>query len=800
MDSHETPDPNSGHVTPSPADQPAGSEPSAGPVPDLDQPAPTIREWLARNSTVIVLVALGLFGLYRWLGPSGMWTAFLVAVGLGLVIFIHELGHFLVAKWCDVHVETFSIGFGPPLPGCQFKRGETTYMIAVVPLGGYVKMVGENPESEDEESDPRSFKNKKVWQRMLIISAGVFMNIVLGCVCFAIAYSHGVEEQPGTIGVVDGGSPAWQKGMKSGDVIYQIGGIPNPTFEQVRPEVALSDEKPVPLVFGPPDHPGPPTTITPRLGNDGLIPTIGFRPPEALRMPPLQYARHFGKQPGREGSPAAEADFAWGDEIIGMTDPTAQAVTRLPDDPRYKDDPRPDYFEYYRRMKLLAGKPVTFLVKRQGDAPGAPPVEKEVTVRPAYHWTLGLRMKMGHIVALRAPAAGNLDLNARDTKAGNEGDTITDVEVTRPDGKTKVRWVLNKAAPPDPEERVLDPLRLPYDLQKWADEFPVNEKKTVKLWVTGKKGQNEQVRKGPVELVWDDSYRFDQEVPLSGTAALALPGLGIAYQVTTTVEGVDTMSPPVVAHLATDEGQETDEVFQFQKNDVITAVGNGFVKDQKTGEMVPRTKTRFFFWTFIDWGDIKERPNQWASHFWGLQQSMPDGRLLLKVDRGGETKLVRLTAQRDESWPTVNRGIGFFQQTQIRKAEDMGQAVRMGFDKTFTYIRLIYRQLSALVTGKLSPKNMSGPIGIAGTAYAVADTDLNMLILFLGIISVNLAVVNFLPIPILDGGHMVFLIYEALRGKPASQAVYAFANYAGLALIASLMLFVICLDVSRYFF
>ena len=95
---------------------------------------------------------------------------------------------------------------------------------------------------------------------------------------------------------------------------------------------------------------------------------------------------------------------------------------------------------------------------------------------------------------------------------------------------------------------------------------------------------------------------------------------------------------------------------------------------------------------------------------------------------------------------------------------------------------------------------MSGPIGIATTAYSAAEMDLNTLILFLGIISVNLAVVNFLPIPILDGGHMVFLIYEGLRGKPASQAVYAFANYAGLALIASLMLFVICLDFKRLFF
>ena len=90
-----------------------------------------------------------------------------VVLGLGFVIFIHELGHFLAAKWCDVHVQTFSIGFGPALPGCSFQRGETTYKIAVLPLGGYVNMVGEGAEADEDEDYPRSFKNKTVGQRML---------------------------------------------------------------------------------------------------------------------------------------------------------------------------------------------------------------------------------------------------------------------------------------------------------------------------------------------------------------------------------------------------------------------------------------------------------------------------------------------------------------------------------------------------------------------------------------------------------------------------------------------------------
>src|SRR5262249_26245550 len=143
----------------------------------------TLGDWFRRNGPLLVLMAVGLFFVSRYLDLA---TVVRAAAGLGLVIFIHELGHFLVAKWCDVHVETFSIGFGPALPGCSFQRGETTYMIALFPLGGYVKMMGEGTESEEDENDPRSFKNKPVGQRMAIISAGVIMNVILACVCFIV--------------------------------------------------------------------------------------------------------------------------------------------------------------------------------------------------------------------------------------------------------------------------------------------------------------------------------------------------------------------------------------------------------------------------------------------------------------------------------------------------------------------------------------------------------------------------------------------------------------------------------------
>ena len=97
--------------------------------------------WLAANLLPLAFVA-AVVGVIIWRGLD-IGPVALAVLGLGLVIFIHELGHFLAAKACDVHVETFSIGFGKAIPGCQFRRGETLYKIGWIPLGGYVKMVGE---------------------------------------------------------------------------------------------------------------------------------------------------------------------------------------------------------------------------------------------------------------------------------------------------------------------------------------------------------------------------------------------------------------------------------------------------------------------------------------------------------------------------------------------------------------------------------------------------------------------------------------------------------------------------------
>ena len=210
-----------------------------------------------------------------WTDP-GLWLAGVeVAVGVGLVIFVHELGHFLVAKACGVKCEKFMIGFD--IGGIRllsFRRGETLYGLGILPLGGYVKMLGQedNPvqlrrEMErarqeaaegkqsggapamtegatasagaGEESpearlyNPRSYLAKSVPQRMAIISAGVIMNMIFAFVFAVIAYLYGVKDSPCVVGAVVAGGGAWQAGVRADDTIMEVGGSKVRTFQQM---------------------------------------------------------------------------------------------------------------------------------------------------------------------------------------------------------------------------------------------------------------------------------------------------------------------------------------------------------------------------------------------------------------------------------------------------------------------------------------------------------------------------------------------------------------------------------------
>src|SRR5215831_5663933 len=227
-------------------------------------------------------------------------------VVLGIIIVIHELGHFLVAKFFKIKVETFSVGFGPRLLG--FRKGETDYRISAFPLGGYVKMAGETP-MDTLTGEAYEFLSKPKWQRFLVAAVGPAMNIILAVVLISGLYMYGTDVPEFLIGqavinVVEPGSPADKAGIKPGDQIVSFDGQEKPDWQDVQNTVITSPGRAIPIVI---EREGKQFqfTVTPvrkgreEAGDVGMFPVI-----------------RTIVQDVQPNSPAARAGVRSGDEII----------------------------------------------------------------------------------------------------------------------------------------------------------------------------------------------------------------------------------------------------------------------------------------------------------------------------------------------------------------------------------------------------------------------------------------------------------------------------------------------------
>jgi len=231
-----------------------------------------------------------------------------VVAVLGFMILIHEFGHYAVAKWLGVRVEQFAIGFGKRLVG--FRKGETDYRINAIPLGGYVKMSGENP-MDQRTDDPGEFMNHSRWHRFLIAIAGPTMNILLAVVLLTVVYMVHYEypiylDKAAVVQGVRKDSPAQQAGIQAGDRIIKIDGVENPTWEQVQPKVWLS--------------PNQALDVTIQRGNQVLQKTLT---PKAVTSSEVGSVGWFPEEPVAVGRvdpnlPAAKAGIKEDDRIVSL--------------------------------------------------------------------------------------------------------------------------------------------------------------------------------------------------------------------------------------------------------------------------------------------------------------------------------------------------------------------------------------------------------------------------------------------------------------------------------------------------
>jgi len=221
---------------------------------------------------------------------------------LGVLIFVHELGHYMMAKRIGIRVLTFSLGFGPKIVG--FRRGDTEYCISAVPLGGYVKMAGETSE-EPLSGRPDEFMSRTKWERFQVLIMGPVMNIALAIVLTAVVLTFGAEvptfeDQSAVVGAVLAGSPAAQSGIRPGDLITQVGGRGVATWGDVYVRVGAQPNRELPITVvrdGRQLTLGVKTTTEGKydVGDIGVLPNVH---PHLAAVTPDSPAAQAGLKPG----------------------------------------------------------------------------------------------------------------------------------------------------------------------------------------------------------------------------------------------------------------------------------------------------------------------------------------------------------------------------------------------------------------------------------------------------------------------------------------------------------------------
>jgi len=273
-----------------------------------------------------------------------------VAFVLGIMILVHEWGHYAVAKLLGVRVEVFSIGFGKRLWG--FKRGDTDYRVSALPLGGYVRMAGESP-LESRTGDPGEFMSHSRWHRFLIVTAGPAMNLLLAVglltAVYMVRYEYPafLDDKPPVVGWVGKDSPAAKAGVKPGDRISRIENVQNPGWDDLAYKVSLSPSQPVELAV----ERGKETlnlSLIPATMGPSQIGNAGWVPDEPIQVDRIE-----------PGMPAERAGMKAGDQIVAVN---GISVHELP----AEEDPRLMIGVLISYMQQNKEKPLEFTVLRAG--------------------------------------------------------------------------------------------------------------------------------------------------------------------------------------------------------------------------------------------------------------------------------------------------------------------------------------------------------------------------------------------------------------------------------------------------
>ncbi len=665
------------------------------------------------------------------------WAFIQILIGFGILIFVHELGHFLAAKAVNIKVTQFAIGFGHSFlawrKGIGFRLGsteeeyekrlkdddaakllgETEYRLNWIPLGGYVKMLGQDDLDPTATcNDPRSFSAKPFLPRTLVISAGVIMNALFAVVFFIAAFMIGVEFSSPVVGFVSPDKPAAASfaegyenqqaymGLKPGDEILKIDGKTIEDFNQVTYTVALgSPDEPMQFTVR---RPGENETlqfnITPVAGkeSDGLL-VVGIGPAYSTRI--INY--YDDKQP----FPHSFADAGIKPGMI---------VTQVDGLPIERFD---QLDQIITRQK---GRPVTVTFSSENKS--EPQVDIQLAADPLLIQHPNQDVKIVHLLGMvPATSIGMIIKNSPAAEAGLQiGDVLRQIG--------DIPW-------PAPD-----------DISNFTNEIRSGDPVELTIIRNGKQQTltvNTDRKKGKLGIsTATQSTLVRETLPKSPFSELHLnPGskiIRINEQIITSLAQMQR----ILQELAV----QSPEGFEFNVGYLINLAG------QQQAES-----------------------------------------MTISVDAARAKALI------NAGW-TVPPQLHYFEPMQVNlHTTNPGKAIALGIRKTYEFMMHTYLTIYRVAEGSVPVDQMRGPVGIFGIGTLVAQKGIGYLMFFLGLISINLAVINFLPIPILDGGLMVFLIVEKIKGSPASAGVQTAASLIGLAVLGGLILFLTYNDIVDLF-
>ncbi len=717
-------------------------------------------------------------------GSLGTFVNFLtIVLGFGIIVFVHELGHFVAAKWAGIRVLAFSIGFGNVLcsyrKGFGFRRGSsdaeyaklvkdaqgergdkrenarallsgtvspTEYRLSMLPLGGYVKMLGQEDLNPDATSDaPDSYQNSPVGKRMVVICAGVVMNLIMAAGLFIVVFMVGLNSMPPKVGFVADGSPAQlahsldasvADGLVRGDRIVSINSKAVYSFEDILPEVAMaSTKKPIQIQI---ERPGVDGMLnfeaTPQRSDFSGLFDIGIMPSVSTVLKPT--------------SPETQGiwDMIASSYQLDGLQPGDRVVS-------INGNPIGSPFDIVDQAKKSLAQPITLGIER-----GDQKTQITHTIHPVPAMQVDIaqlkdeQQGAAHILGLSGVLMVNPNASPKMIKQGlKPGDIFARIgNVEYPSINQGIQTIQSHAG------QSLDLVVLRKNDQGSTERVSL----TVNVSAQGSVGFYPANSAEYTNLVSQPHQfmRADEvggqlvEINLPASALIEYPGSRITKVGGYAITNLRDVHLGILDAASSIEPNELGEI-------IIPVTLELPLPVQPDGSIPSAT---------IDWTLSANDIEQVQALGWSLP---------------GSTAIVEM----------------FDYEQAIDKADGPVDAISRGLSKSRSVMIQTYLTFVRLFEGTVQVKHLKGPVGIAHLGTQIASQGFIWVLFFMALISINLAVINFLPLPIVDGGQFLMLVYEWVRGKPVPIVFQNITTLAGLAFIGSVFLFVTFNDIKALF-